>query len=404
MHVAITGASSGIGEALAREFAEAGASISLIARRKDLLDKIASHLKTRTFIKNVDLLDYRNAAAWIADAEAALGPIDVLINNAGMQVVGPTDEMSPEKGEAVINLNLLTPLRLTQALLPAMIARGSGTIVDIASMAALAPMPGMHHYNAAKAGIAAASEALRGELRGTGVHVVTVYPGPITTAMAEASFEKYGESARRSPTGTTQGLARLVRRAVERKRARVIYPRVYAISRHLPNLTRFLVDRLTPKLARAAGKTGLMVGAALASAALAPSLPSHAAEPARPLFQRLGGKPGINRIADAFVDALSQDQRLLQLERVKEISPRLDRKRAKARVADELCKAAGGPCKPVAAPLGKGLPENLDLNLGAKEWFYVVQDAGDAMDRAKVPAKEQGELLALLLSQRNQPR
>ena len=258
MHVAITGASSGIGEALAREFSATGASVSLIARRKDLLDQIASSLATPTFVKSVDLLDCPNAAAWIAEAEARLGPIDILINNAGMQIVGPVEETSAEQGEAVLKLNLLTPLRLTQAVLPGMIRRKRGTLVDIASMAALAPTPGMHHYNAAKAGFAAASEALRGELRGTGVHVVTVYPGPIATAMAQASFEQYGDSAKWIPTGTTEKLAQLIRHAVEKKRARVIYPRVYAVSRHLPALTRFMIDRFTPRLARASDRTGLL--------------------------------------------------------------------------------------------------------------------------------------------------
>ena len=178
MHVAITGASSGIGEALAREFSNAGASISLIARRKDLLDQIAASLTTPHFVKSVDLIDYENAASWIPEAENQLGPIDILINNAGMQVVAPAEETPATQGEDVLKLNLLTPLRLTRTVLPPMIARGSGTIVDIASLAAIAPTPGMHHYNAAKGGIAAASEALRGELRGTGVHIVTVYPGP----------------------------------------------------------------------------------------------------------------------------------------------------------------------------------------------------------------------------------
>jgi short-subunit dehydrogenase len=260
MHVAITGASSGIGEALAREFSAAGASVSLIARRKDLMSTLAASLKTPTFVKSVDLLDTQNSTAWIAEAEAALGPIDVLINNAGMQIVGPVEETSPDQGEAVLKLDLLTPLRLTIAVLPSMIRRKSGTIVDIASMAAIAPTPGMYHYNAAKGGIAAASEALRGELKGTGVHVVTVYPGPVVTAMAEASFVQYGESARRAPTGTTQGLARLVRYAVEKKRARVIYPRIYAFLRHFPALTRAITDLVTPRLPRAAERARLPGG------------------------------------------------------------------------------------------------------------------------------------------------
>lgn len=250
MHVAITGASSGIGEALAREFASQGASVSLIARRKDLLDLIAASLSTPCFVKSVDLVDHENSTHWISEAEAKLGFIDVLINNAGMQIVAPVEETDAAAGEAVLRLNLLTPLRLTQAVLPAMLRRGSGTLVDVASMAGIAPTPGMHHYNAAKGGIAAASEALRGELRGTGVHVVTVYPGPVSTALANASFEKYGNDMKWMPTGTSQELARRIRRAVEKRQARVIYPRVYAFSRYFPAVTRILLDRFTPRLPR----------------------------------------------------------------------------------------------------------------------------------------------------------
>src|SRR4051812_4125577 len=111
MHVAITGASSGIGEALVREFANAGAAVSLIARRKDLLDSIAGSLSTPHFVKSVDLIDHENATRWIAEAEAKLGPIDILINNAGMQIVAPAEETDAVQGEDVLRLNLLTPLR-----------------------------------------------------------------------------------------------------------------------------------------------------------------------------------------------------------------------------------------------------------------------------------------------------
>ena len=136
--------------------------------------------------------------------------------------------------------------------LPAMIARGSGTIVDVASMAALAPTPGMYYYNASKAGMAAASEALRGELRGTGVHVVTVYPGIIETDMGKAGLASYHDSKLLAlqPRGTTEELARLVVKAVERKHERVIYPSTNALARHFPATTRWMMDRLTPGLKR----------------------------------------------------------------------------------------------------------------------------------------------------------
>lgn len=247
-HVAITGASSGIGEALARELAKAGAKLTLVSRREDLMQKLAKELGGEIFIAKHDLCEVDRCCDWIKAAEDALGPIDVLVNNAGMQIIGRAWELDSDKVETMLRVNLLTPLRLTRAVLPPMIARGEGTIVDVASMAALAPTPWMTGYNATKGGLAAASESLRGELLGTGVHVVTVYPGPVDTPMGRAGYDAYESSfsARATPMGTADVLARQVRAAIEKKRARVIYPKVYAITRWFPNTTRYFLDRFTP--------------------------------------------------------------------------------------------------------------------------------------------------------------
>lgn len=256
MHVAITGASAGIGEGLARAWAARGASITLVARRRDRLEQIAREIegegKGKTFVFAADLAAPEKATAWIEPAEQALGPIDVLVNNAGVQHIEPTDLAVPEKGEELLRLNVFTPMRLTRAVLPGMLARRSGTIVDVSSMAALAPMPGMFYYNAAKGALANASEGLRGELRGTGVHVVTVYPGPVDTDMGRAGYTKYEPTlaTRLSPLGTTEALARLVLRAVDRKQARVIYPRSYAIALWFPRLARWFTGRFSPPVKR----------------------------------------------------------------------------------------------------------------------------------------------------------
>ena len=250
MHVAITGASSGIGEALVREFLRAGASVTMIARRRELMEAIASSAggggKARVVV--ADLGKVATACDWIADAENALGPIDVLINNAGVQHVEPSHTIDTARGLAEIEVDLLVPLALTRALLPGMVARKSGTIVDVASVAGLAPTPGMWHYNAAKGGLAAASESLRGELRGSGVHVVTVYPGPVDTPMARAGYLAYPESwaTKMVPEGKPDVLARRVRAAVEKRRARVIYPRWYVLTRWFPGSTRWFLDHFTP--------------------------------------------------------------------------------------------------------------------------------------------------------------
>lgn len=256
LHILLTGASSGIGEAYARAFAARGHKLTLVARRRPLLDKLADELGkagASTFVIEQDLGKLDAVANVVAKAEAALGPVDVLINNAGVQLVGATSELSVTDHEQMLAVDLLAPLRLTRAVLPGMLLRKSGMIVDVASMAAIAPTPGMTYYNASKAGLAAASEALRGELRGTGVHVLTVYPGIIAeTALAQASIEKYGANALVTALGgKLDTLAKLTVRAVERRKARLIYPYNGWLARWFPGITRFVLDRLTPPLPRA---------------------------------------------------------------------------------------------------------------------------------------------------------
>jgi short-subunit dehydrogenase len=248
MHALVTGASSGIGEAIARALAAAGHDLTLVARRAAELDRVAASVPDVRVEKQIaDLADLEDVGALVERATAALGPVGVLVNNAGAQIVGPTEEVAPEDGERLLRLNVFAPFRLTQAVLPDMLARGAGTIVNISSLSALAPTPGMYHYSASKAALAAASESLRAEVRKRGVHVVTVYPGPVRTAMADAAVARYArDPTGRLPVGTVEELARLVLRAIARKQPRVIYPRSYAVARMFPSLTRWSVDTFGP--------------------------------------------------------------------------------------------------------------------------------------------------------------
>jgi short-subunit dehydrogenase len=252
MHVVVTGASSGIGEAIAREYFARGASVTLVARRQDLLERLATAAAGRAHVVPLDLSAPNLDWIWIDEAENALGPIDVLVNNAGIQIVKSATDTDWDDAERLLRLDLHVPLRLTTLVLRRMIPRNTGAIVDVASMAALAPTPGMFFYNAAKGGLAAASEGLRAEVKKHGIHVVTVYPGPVTSELEAAGRAAYEDAAatRNVPTGTPEVLARLIADAVAKKRPRVVYPRVFGLARHFPNATRWALDAFTPPLKR----------------------------------------------------------------------------------------------------------------------------------------------------------
>ncbi len=250
MHAVVTGGSAGIGAALARRLSREGYDLTLVARRKDALDELAASLPTRTFVRPADLADPTCVDAVVSDAEAALGPVDLLVNNAGIQYVQPGAVLEITQIERTLAINLTTPWLLTHRVLPAMLARRSGAIVNVSSVSGVNPMPGMAHYAGTKAALAMTSEAMRVELAPHGVHVLTVYPGPIHTEMELAAREVYGTGfiVRSMPTGDADRLADLVARGLKRRTARVIYPRVYAPGWWFAGLFTAIGQRFAPAL------------------------------------------------------------------------------------------------------------------------------------------------------------
>ena len=250
MHALITGASSGIGEAVAEVFAGAGYDITLVARRQQELERVAAKVASggvRTRAVACDLCDLDRMSALVQQAEQELGPIDVLVNNAGMQIVAPVQEIDVEHAERLLKLNLMAPLRLSRVALRGMMERGRGTIVDVVSVASYLFPPFQSYYSASKAALAAFSVTLRSELRKKGVHVVTVYPGPVKTAMGYQALDGYAEDPMKGlPWGEADVLARRILRAVERRSATVVYPRFYWIPRLFPGLARLFMDRFGP--------------------------------------------------------------------------------------------------------------------------------------------------------------
>jgi short-subunit dehydrogenase len=180
----VTGASSGIGAGLAEALAAQGAIVGICARRADRLAEVVGRCREHSPESRmwaVDLADFDSVDQLAADVVDAFGGIDLLVNNAGIPKRRHTTALDIETITQVMHINYLSPMRLTMALLPQMLARGSGTIVNISSIAATLSAPGEAAYDASKAALTAFSEAMAVDLWETGIKVMVVYPGVIDT-------------------------------------------------------------------------------------------------------------------------------------------------------------------------------------------------------------------------------
>ena len=185
--VLVTGASSGIGEALARVFDSEGFDLILTARRKERLDSLASELTGEPLVIPGDLASETGIDALLQEigSESTDPQIDILVNNAGMMIEQDFTTLSRDEISKTLTLNIIAPTYLTQSLLPGMISRGSGRILNVASMAAFHPIPGMDLYAATKAYVLSLTESLSENLRGTGVSVTALCPGLTQTEMVD---------------------------------------------------------------------------------------------------------------------------------------------------------------------------------------------------------------------------
>jgi short-subunit dehydrogenase len=186
----VTGASSGIGRALCRALASEGCKLGLVARRRDLLEGLAAEISTAGGIAAVgvgDVSDRNQTLAAIAEVAAKLGPVDLLVANAG--VGAPTLLNPPNVGdvEKMYRVNVLGVIYALEAVLPDMLRRGSGHVAAVSSLAAYKGLPGESGYSSSKAAVNNYMEGLRIQLRGQGIAVTTICPGFVKTPMTEVN-------------------------------------------------------------------------------------------------------------------------------------------------------------------------------------------------------------------------
>jgi len=181
--VLITGASRGIGEALAQRFARDGAHVVGVARNADLLGKVMADVGGTAIA--VDLADPAQVDGLIGRVERDSGPIDVLVNNAGIDAAGALIDTSASDVRQIHQINLISPIELCRQVLPGMLARGRGHIVNVSSLAGVAGYAGMTTYCSTKGGLTNFTGVLRLELKGTPIGTTLVSLGPIPTDMLD---------------------------------------------------------------------------------------------------------------------------------------------------------------------------------------------------------------------------
>jgi short-subunit dehydrogenase len=197
--ILLTGASRGIGRALAVAYAAKGARLALVARGETDLEEVAAGLADAT-VHPCDLADREQVDGLVERVQAERGPIDILVNNAGVDSHWSFVGADAEAIRRVYDVNLLAPAELCRQVLPGMVARRAGQIVNISSLAGVGVFPGLTAYASSKAGLSHLTAGLRADLRGTGVRTTLVELGPVPTEMlanidlyepTAASFERW---------------------------------------------------------------------------------------------------------------------------------------------------------------------------------------------------------------------
>ena len=251
----VTGASSGIGLAIAEALARRGRNLILVARQRDALESIAYELTQRfgveVLFSSCDLSEPLQISGLLQELELADQQIDLLVNNAGFGTAGAFIQQEWSHEQQLVEVNILALARLCHALGQRMVQQGGGQILNVASVAAFQPGPWMSNYFASKAYVLSLSEGLREELKGFGVKVSVLCPGPTRSAFFRNAQMKTGKLERSSLMMSCEEVALLAVRGLDKNRAIITPGWRNKLMAFWPRFTpRALVRRLVGKINR----------------------------------------------------------------------------------------------------------------------------------------------------------
>ena len=239
----ITGASMGIGEAIAKVFAADGAKLALAARSLDKLEALARSLPTESIAVRADISRPEEVRAMVAKTVEHFGRLDILVNNAAVGMYASVADMKPGQFEQLVATNWLAPVHAIQAAVPHMKKQGGGSIINISSVASKVALPWMGAYCSSKFALNALSNSLRMELKPEGIHVLTVCPGRVRTPFTENAYRDFATRPLYPGGISAERVARATLRAMYRRKREIFIPADNRLFGLLRSLFPSLIDR-----------------------------------------------------------------------------------------------------------------------------------------------------------------